>query len=32
MSNWEWGLVILLNGAIIAYGFYLSRGVRSSTD
>ena len=32
MSAWDWGLVVALNGAIIAYGFYLSRGVRTSTD
>ena len=32
MSLWDWSLVLVLNGAIIVYGFYLSRGVRSSTD
>ena len=32
MSLWDWSLVLILNGAIIVYGFYLSRGVRSSTD
>ena len=32
MSQWDWALVIGLNGAIILYGLYLSRGVRSSAD
>ena len=32
MSLSEWCLVILLNGSIIAYGLYLSRGIRSSTE
>ena len=32
MSGLDWGLVIVLNGSIVAYGFYLSRGVVASTD
>ena len=32
MSPWDWALVVGLNGAIILYGLYLSRGVRSSAD
>ena len=32
MSGLDWGLVIVLNGSIVAYGFYLSRGVVTSTD
>ena len=32
MSGVDWGLVVLLNGSIVAYGFYLSRGVTESTD
>lgn len=32
MSPWDWTLAIALNGAIILYGFYLSRGVRTSAD
>ena len=32
MSQWDWALVIGVNGAIILYGLYLSRGVRSSAD
>ena len=32
MSQWDWALVVGLNGAIILYGLYLSRGVRSSAD
>ena len=32
MSGLDWGVVLLLNGSIVAYGFYLSRGVVASTD
>ena len=32
MSALDWGIVLLLNGSIIAYGLYLSRGVVASTD
>ena len=32
MSGLDWGIVLLLNGSIVAYGLYLSRGVVSSTD
>ena len=32
MSGLDWSLVIMLNGSIVAYGFYLSRGVVASTD
>jgi SSS family solute:Na+ symporter len=32
MTLLDWLLVIVLNGSIIAYGLYLSRGVRSSAD
>lgn len=32
MSGLDWFLVIGLNGVIIAYGLYLSRGVHTSTD
>ena len=32
MSNWDWGLIALLNLPIILYGFYLGLKVRSSTD
>ena len=32
MSGLDWSLVIVLNGSIVAYGFYLSRGVVASTD
>ena len=32
MTFWDWSLVVVLNGSIIAYGIYLSRGVRSSAD
>lgn len=32
MSGWDWMLAVGFNGAIIAYGLYLSRGVRSSAD
>lgn len=32
MSALDWGIVLLLNGSIIAYGLYLSRGVMASTD
>ena len=32
MSFFDWMIVIGLNGGIIAYGLYLARGVRSSTD
>lgn len=28
----DWLIVILLNGVIVAFGFYLARGVRSTTD
>ena len=32
MTFLDWLLVLVLNGSIIAYGLYLSRGVRSSVD
>ena len=32
MSALDWGIVLVLNGLIIAYGLYLSRGVVASTD
>ena len=32
MSSLDWGIVLLLNGSIIGYGLYLSRGVTLSTD
>ena len=32
MTFLDWLLVLVLNGSIIAYGLYLSRGVRSSAD
>ncbi len=32
MTGWDWGLVVILNGGIILYGLYLSRGTRSTTD
>ena len=32
MTIWDWLLVIVLNGSIICYGLYLSRGVQSSAD
>ncbi|MDP7014857.1 MAG: sodium/solute symporter [Pirellulaceae bacterium] len=32
MTALDWLIVLLLNGSIIAYGIYLSRGVKSSTD
>ena len=32
MSLFEWILVCVLNGSIIAYGLYLSRGVKTSSD
>ena len=32
MSALDWGIVLMLNGLIIAYGLYLSRGVVASTD
>lgn len=32
MTFFDWSLVVLLNGSIIAYGIYLSRGVKSSAD
>ncbi len=32
MSALDWGIVLMLNGLIIAYGLYLSRGVVVSTD
>ena len=32
MSGLDWGVLLLLNGSIVAYGFYLSRGVVASTD
>ena len=28
----DWFIVLLLNGGVIAYGFYLSRGTESSSD
>ena len=32
MSPWDWTLAVGLNGTIILYGFYLSRGVHTSAD
>ena len=32
MTPIDWFIVLALNGAIVAYGFYLARGVRSSAD
>ena len=32
MSAVDWSLVVILNGAIIAYGFYLGRNVRTSSE
>ena len=32
MTFWDWLLVLVLNGSIVAYGLYLSRGVQSSAD
>ncbi|MAV36402.1 MAG: hypothetical protein CMJ59_13200, partial [Planctomycetaceae bacterium] len=32
MSSLEWSLVAITNGAIIAFGFWYSRGNRSSAD
>ncbi len=32
MSALDWSIVLLLNGSIIAFGLYLSRGVVASTD
>ena len=32
MSNWDWGLIALLNLPIVLYGFYLGLKVRRSTD
>lgn len=32
MHPFDWLIVILLNGGIIAYGFYLSRGTTSSSE
>jgi len=32
MTAIDWLLVLVLNGSIVAYGFYLSRGVKTSTD
>ena len=32
MSGLDWAVIIGLNGSIVAYGFYLSRGVTDSTD
>lgn len=32
MTPLDWLIVIGLNGTIVAFGFYLARGVRSSTD
>ena len=32
MTFLDWLLVLVLNGSIIAYGLYLSRGVQSSAD
>ncbi len=32
MSPWDWTLAIAVNGIIILYGLYLSRGVSSSAD
>ena len=32
MTKVDWLIVLALNGSIVAYGFYLARGVRSSAD
>jgi SSS family solute:Na+ symporter len=32
VSVWDWLIVAVLNGSIIVYGIYLSRGVKTSTD
>lgn len=32
MTVWDWCVVLLLNGSIVVYGVYLSRGVKSSAD
>ncbi len=32
MTAWDWAIVFILNGSIVLYGFYLSRGMRSSAD
>jgi len=32
MTLVDWLIVLLLNGAVIGYGFYLSRGTKSSSD
>jgi len=32
MTLLDWSIVLLLNGAVIAYGFYLSRGTSSSSE
>ena len=32
MTAWDWLIVFVLNGGIILYGLYLSRGMRSSAD
>lgn len=32
MNAWDWLLVVVLNGGIIGYGFFLSRDVKSSSD
>jgi len=32
MTLWDWVIVLSLNGAIIAYGFYISRGTSSSSE
>ena len=32
MSLFDWILVFVLNGFTIAYGLYLSRGVKTSDD
>ena len=32
MIGWDWSIVCILNGSIILYGLYLSRGTRSTAD
>ncbi|MAT14107.1 MAG: hypothetical protein CMJ46_02425 [Planctomyces sp.] len=32
MTLWDWLIVVLLNGAIIGYGFYLSRNTTSGSE
>ena len=32
MTGLDWFIVFLLNGAVIAFGFYLARSTKSSSD